>query len=280
MFIPNLLLLIASALNLYFGGDAFDLTDVIEWDVLNWSLALDFWEQWSGLDLTNCLALELGAANGGLTLWLARQGVRVVCSDLHGPTPQARALHRKYGVEDLIEYRAIDATNIPYTSHFDLVIFKSMLGDIGRNDRTDLQAKVMEESFRALKVGGELWFAENLQGSVLHRLARRFIRRGTLWRYLSIGETRHLLKSFSGQQYMTAGFLGVFGRAGIFRNALGAIDRLACNRLFPDHWKYLIVARATKKDTTRICADEQPHACGDDVEISAEVLLQSAHNVR
>ncbi|HEX8776467.1 MAG TPA: class I SAM-dependent methyltransferase [Pyrinomonadaceae bacterium] len=273
------LLLMAAVISLFLDAGAFDLTDVIEWDVLNWSLALDFWEQRSALDLKNCIALELGAANGGLTLWLALKGARIVCSDLHGPTALARALHRKYNVEHLIEYRAINATSIPYTNHFDLVIFKSMLGDIGRGDRTDLQARAMEESFRALKPGGEIWFAENLRGSALHRLSRRFIKRGRLWRYLSIGETRRLLESFSGQQYLAAGFLGVFGRDGSFRNVLGAIDRLVCNRLFPDHWKYLVVARATKSNTAHICADEQ-HAGGDSVELSADALLQPAHDVR
>jgi SAM-dependent methyltransferase len=268
-------LLITVVINSFLGGDAFDLTDVVEWDVLNWSLALNFWEQWSALDLTQCVALELGAANGGLTLWLALKGARVICSDLRGPTREARALHRKYGVEHLIEYRAINATDIPYTNHFDLVIFKSMLGDIGRNDRPDLQAVAMEESYRALKPGGELWFAENLQGSALHRLSRRCIKRGRLWRYLEVGETRQLLERFSGQKYMTAGFLGVFGRDGILRNALGVIDRLVCNRLFPDCWKYLIVVRATKNDAACMCADGQ-RIHDKHVERSASALSSSS----
>lgn len=249
MFLSILLpTLIAVAVKLCGDAVGFDLTDVIEWDVPNWSLALDFWVQVSGLDLQRCRALELGAAHGGLSLWLALSGARVVCTDLRGPTPQAHALHRKYHVEDLIEYEAVDATSIPYANHFDLVIFKSVLGDIGRNNRPELQARAVGEMFKALKPGGELWFAENLSGAALHRLARRCIKRGRLWRYLTGAEIEELLAQFADERHITAGFLGVFGRAGFVRNALGAVDRLLCNRLLPDRWKYVIVVRARKGD--------------------------------
>lgn len=247
MFLLTLLpTLIAIAVKLCDDTIGFDLTDVIEWDVPNWSLALDFWVQGSELDLQHCRALELGAAHGGLSLWLALSGARVVCTDLRGPTPQARTLHRKYHVEDLIEYAALDATSIPYANHFDLVIFKSVLGDIGRNNRPELQARAVSEMFKALKPGGELWFAENLSGATLHRLARRCVKRGRLWRYLTVAEIDELLAQFTHKQQMTAGFLGVFGRARFVRNALGAFDRLLCNRLLPDRWKYMIVVRARK----------------------------------
>lgn len=249
--------LIVAAAKLFGDAGAFDLADVVEWDVWNWSLALNFWESFNSLDLQNCLVLELGAANGGLSLWLALKGARVVSSDLHGPTPAARQLHGKYGVGHLIEYRCVDATSIPYENRFDLVVFKSMLGDIGRGDRPELQARAVGEMFKALKPGGELWFAENLSGSALHRVARRFIKRGRLWRYLTVPEIEQLMSPFIQQSHVTAGFLGVFGRGGALRNALGAVDRLLCNRLLPDRWKYAIFVRARKG----IEGIEQPGEC-------------------
>src|ERR1043165_4321410 len=88
-------------------------SDIIEWDVSNWSVALDYWRQATSLELSNSQALELGARNGGLSLWLAANGCHVTCSDLHGPTPQARKLHRRYDVSHLITYEPIDAVNIP-----------------------------------------------------------------------------------------------------------------------------------------------------------------------
>ncbi len=238
--------LIAVAAKLCTGGGSIDVSEVIEWDVMNWSLALDFWGTWSALDLQNCCALELGAGNGGLSLWLALQGAFVVCSDLRNPARFARALHKKYNVENRVEYQAISTTHIPYENHFDLVVFKSMLGDVGRNNHHELQHLAVEEIFKSLKPGGELWFAENLVGSPLHRLTRRFIRRGKLWRYLTIEETGQLLENFSEEHHATAGFLGVFGRDGRSRNLLGALDRYVCNRLVPERWKYVVIVRARK----------------------------------
>ncbi|MFL6227692.1 MAG: SAM-dependent methyltransferase [Pyrinomonadaceae bacterium] len=222
------------------------LADFIEWDLPNWAPALDFWLGSTSLDLSNVLALEIGAGLGGLSLWLALHGARVVCTELNGATAEARALHAKHGVSHLVTYRALDATAIGEEGCFDLVVFKSVLGDIGRAGRRDLQERAVSEIHRALRPGGELWFAENLTGSVLHRLARRFIRRGTLWRYLSLEEIGQLLAPFGSRSYRTSGFVGVFGRDGLPRRALGALDRLVFNRVAPPRWRYVVMGVAKK----------------------------------
>ena len=90
-------------------------SDFIEWDVRNWSAALDFWRDHSRQDLSNCTALEIGSRNGGLALWLASQGAHVVCSDVELPGERAVRNHRTRGVSHLVEYRALDAMNIPYS---------------------------------------------------------------------------------------------------------------------------------------------------------------------
>jgi SAM-dependent methyltransferase len=228
------------------GGGAAGLADFIEWDLANWAPALDFWLQSTSLDLSNTVALELGAGLGGLSLWLALHGARVVCTDLRGPTPEARALHRRHNVEHLVSYRALDATDIPFAAQFDLVVFKSVLGDVGRGRRRELQERAVREMHKALRPGGELWFAENLTGSALHRLARRFIRRGSLWRYVSLEETEQLLSPFRRHACRTTGFLAVFGRDGLPRNLLGALDRSLCNRVVPERWRYVVFGVANK----------------------------------
>jgi hypothetical protein len=114
--------------------------------------------------------------------------------------------------------------------------------------------------FKALRPGGELWFAENLAGSALHRLARRFIRRGGLWRYPTVAEIEQLLAPFSSVRRTTAGFLGVFGRDGRLRDALGTFDRLLCNRLLPDAWKYVVIVCARKGDARPADEAERTHA--------------------
>lgn len=107
--------------------------DIIEWDVTNW---WKFIERIKGNNilLKDKKVLDLGARNGGLSLFYALSGARVTCSDVCGPTQQAKRLHRKYKVEKRMEYKEIDATNISdeYSEKFDIITFKSVLGGIRR----------------------------------------------------------------------------------------------------------------------------------------------------
>ena len=98
------------------------IKDIIEWDQINWSRALYYWKKNTTATMDQSSALDLGARHGGLSLWLASQGTLVVCSDLTGPTEQAKELHRKYEVENKISYSEIDATSIPYKNEFDIIV--------------------------------------------------------------------------------------------------------------------------------------------------------------
>src|SRR5438552_18950158 len=80
------------------------LGDFIQWDVRNWSVALDCWRQYCSQDLSSCKALEIGSHTGGLSLWMALHGARVTCSDLAGPPESAIQKHREYGVSRLVTY--------------------------------------------------------------------------------------------------------------------------------------------------------------------------------
>ena len=64
----------------------------------------------------NYKCLELGARQGGLSLWLALKGNSVVCSDISYSTQphelqKAKDLHKKYNCEDRISCESIDALN-------------------------------------------------------------------------------------------------------------------------------------------------------------------------
>ena len=63
--------------------------DIIEWDVRNWGKVIDFIED-SQLEFKEKSVLELGARNGGLSLYYALKGAKVLCSDLNGPTKKAQ----------------------------------------------------------------------------------------------------------------------------------------------------------------------------------------------
>src|SRR5262245_61678700 len=89
-------------------------TEFVEWDIYNWSKALEFWLTHTRQDIANCSALEIGARNGGLSLWLALLGARVLCSDVQSPSIAALEAHHHRGVSERVRYASIDATNIPY----------------------------------------------------------------------------------------------------------------------------------------------------------------------
>lgn len=213
------------------------LKDILQWDVKSWKPALDFWEKeidWSNVQN----ALELGGREGGLSLWLAKKGVDVICSDLENVEETASALHEKHHVK--VTYQDIDATKIPYENHFDIIVFKSIIGGIGRNNQIQNQEKAFQQMHKALKPGGKLLFAENLSASPLHRFFRKqFIKWGRSWRYVSIPEMESFLKDFSELEMYTNGFLAAFGRSDSQRNFLNSIDRLLLNNLAPPSWKYI-----------------------------------------
>lgn len=151
--------------------------DILQWDVKSWSVALRFWESrvdWDRVDTV----LELGGKGGGLSLWAALKGKKTVCSDIKDVKISASALHEKYGVGHLVEYRDIDATDIPYENYFDLVVFKSVIGAVGRVNGIASQQKAFDQIHKVLRPGGVLIFAENLTASALHRKLRG---RDTSW---------------------------------------------------------------------------------------------------
>ncbi len=220
--------------------------DILQWDVNSWEKALDFWEnkvEWEDVDN----ALEIGGHQGGLSLWLALKGINVVCSDLKNVKDKAEPLHRKYKVTDKVTYQDIDATNIPYENQFDVIVFKSIIGGIGRDNNIEKQQKVFDELYKALKPGGKLLFAENLIASSMHQtLRKKFVNWGDSWRYVSLQEMHGFLKPFSSYEIKTTGVIATFGRSENQRIMLSVADRMLLNHVSPKNWKYISYGIATK----------------------------------
>lgn len=93
---------------------------------------------------------------------MALKNKRVICSDYEKASEKAQPLHTKYKIQQLVTYENIDATQIPYNSHFDVVAFKSILGSISRIGQNDVRQNVFDEIHSALKPNGNLLFAENM----------------------------------------------------------------------------------------------------------------------
>lgn len=218
------------------------IRDVLQWDTVNWATALQCWND----DLKNKsgLALELGSNQGGLSLWLERSGFDVICSDLDSPEDTAGLLHKQYNAKN-ISYEAIDALDIRYTNHFDVICFKSILGGIARNDKDENRGKCLQEIHKALKPGGTLYFAENLQASGLHMFFRRRFIKNNSWNYLKYNEINELFKEYSEIHFDTVGFFGAFGRNETQRRILGKIDK-GIKFLLPKSKRYIVYGYARK----------------------------------
>jgi Methyltransferase domain len=129
-------------------ADSALLRAVMVWDVRNWARALPFW--WPHLATSGAqTALAIGERGGGLSLWLATQGIHVLCTDLGVSFEPARRLHQRYGVSDLVTYAELDATSIHFPdATFDIVIFKSLLGALETKER---QSRAISEMRRVLR---------------------------------------------------------------------------------------------------------------------------------
>ncbi|MBI2259283.1 MAG: class I SAM-dependent methyltransferase [Flavobacteriia bacterium] len=219
---------------------------VLEWDVKTWSKALNYWEK--NLNFSSELkAIELGSRGGGLSIYLASKGINVICSDLEGITEEVQSQHKNFPFYKNITYQKIDCTNISYENSFDVIIFKSILGGVGYNNRYDLQKQAINEMYKALKPGGVVLFAENLKASPLHQFFRkRFTRWGSSWRYISISEIEELFTDYKLIKYSSTGFLATFGRNERQRSLFYYLDTLIFNHITPKSWKYMVFGLASK----------------------------------
>ena len=223
------------------------IKEIIEWDVFNWSRALVFWESLN-IDLSSGKrVLEIGSRNGGLSLYCALKGASVVCSDLNGPSEEAKQKHQLYGVSSQIKYEKINALDINYFSYFDVVIFKSVLGGVGRNNKIENQIKAISQMHKSLKKGGHLLFVENLSASTLHQILRKnFISWSKYWRYISHKEMNEFLSDFNTVNTTSFGISGAFGRNEIQKKILGYVDKILLEKFLPKKTNYIIAGVAVK----------------------------------
>lgn len=231
------------------------LRDSVGWDTTNWSRCLTFWERNTRVEPRGRTALEVGAggAHGNLSLWLATKGFRVLCSGVEEPSDELRHLHASYGFEDTVDYERIDVLDVPYRERFDVVVFKSLLGffGMGNSDAVTLQRRAVSNMWKALRPGGELWFAEGACGSTGHRMLRdRFGWGRQGWRYVPLEEIDALLSPFGEFDVATFGLLGLLGRSENQRRVLGAVDRVVGERFTPDAWHYIVAGVARKEGSS------------------------------
>lgn len=198
------------------------LKDIFQWEVRSWSRALPVWTKHLPVHRP-ATALGIGEREGGLSLWLASNGIDVVCTDLREFPKATEALHERHGVRDRITYQQADATALPFADgSFDIVFFKSVIGALGSKEQ---QLKAIHEMHRVLRPGGVLLFAENLHGTALHGLLRkRFVSWSSYWRYLDPVADRDLFARFAQMDAGTTGLFANLGRTEVQRDILARLD--------------------------------------------------------
>jgi SAM-dependent methyltransferase len=224
------------------------VADIVGWDIVNWSRALRFWDARldGGGKSASCLELGCGA-KGSLSLWLALHGNRVICSDFGGVPEATRRTHERYGISSLVEYADIDARRMTFANEFDVVVFKSMLGGISQDLPGADAQHIVRNVYEALRPGGMLLFAENLESTALHAFMRkRFAAGAKGWRYFSRGDLESTLTQFRSFESTTFGCLGCFGRSETQRQILGHLDERVVDRLVPSTWHYIAAIAARK----------------------------------
>lgn len=219
---------------------------VVQWDVANWWRSIEFWESRLPADLAGTRSLEVGCERGGLSLWLALKHSQVVCSNCIDPRPLAQEFHRSWGVDDRIQYETLDATSLPYENEFDFIALKSVLGSIGEFGNLPAVETALHGMYRALKPGGRLLFAENLD-TRFHRFFRRmFVPWGKTYLYFDRPFVSRALSHFKDVELMSCGVLGCFGRSPAQRSFLGALDERFLSDLVPPQFHYIAYGIAQK----------------------------------
>lgn len=215
-----------------------------EWDITTWSRAKPVWDNaLYAQEYKN--AIDIGSRRGGLSLYLAKEfRLNVICSDLKGPTDEALKLHQSEGVAERVSYAAIDCTAIPYeNNHFDVVIFKSVLGALGSYE---LQKKAIDEMHRVLKPGGVLLFAENLEATTMHMfLRKKMVKWSMYWRYPRLADMHEFLSDFETKKIESTGFLAIFCPEGGLKKFAAAVDNLIAP-ILPARNRYVAYGYAKK----------------------------------
>jgi SAM-dependent methyltransferase len=231
------------------------LKDIIDWDVRNWSGCLAYWLPWlEALSPKSAKVLVLGERKGGLSLWFARLGFEVLCTDYQLPGAYVPSLHQRWGVQDRVKYDRADVFDLAYpTDSFDVVACKSVIGGLSL-DYKDASTRSLEnqklavlEIKRILKPAGIFLGAENLTGTGAHMYLRRLRNKGNLgWRYLGMREIQWLFDGYSECQQKAHGFLGTHWFKGRGLNRLCASADACFSKILPAHWLYISFIRARK----------------------------------
>jgi ubiquinone/menaquinone biosynthesis C-methylase UbiE len=137
-----------------------------------------------------------------------------------------------------------DVLNINFPdSSFDVVACKSMLGGIAKKDIGKINIAT-NEIYRVLKKGGSFIFAENIEGSIMHKIIRAYFK-SSGWHYPNLLDFINTLDDFKNISYQTTGFFTILSKNEYYKSKYFLIDELI-SKIVPAKSKYIIYGIAEK----------------------------------
>lgn len=118
-----------------------------------------------------------------------------------------------------------------------------MLGGIAKRDIGNMNIAT-NEIYRVLKKGGSFIFAENIEGSIMHKIIRAYFKSSS-WYYPNLIDFINALDDFNNISYQTTGFFTILSKNEYFKSKYFLIDELI-RKIVPDKSKYIIYGIAEK----------------------------------
>lgn len=222
-----------------------ELKDIINWDVETWKEILPYWEeQLVEYEKTTSVCIEIGARDGGITLWMALNGFKMICSDNYYDLEDAKKLHTEYKIIEGVEYKKVDLLNWQEEGRYDVIVLKSVFGAL--QNEISINTAV-DNIFRNLKKGGILLFAENSKGTFFHqKLRKKYTDWGNIWFYFDDELIKTLFDKFEVVEVRHNGVLTVLGNRIGFSTIFSKLDKYFFNKITPNRVKYMLFGYAKK----------------------------------
>lgn len=221
------------------------LKDIINWDVYTWKEILPYWErQLINHDKSTTVCIEIGAREGGISLWMALNGFKITCSDNYYDLEDAKKLHAKYKVIENIIYKKVDLLDWKEEQKYDVIIVKSVFGAL-QNEIAIKEA--VNNIYMNLKKGGILFFAENSKSTFFHqKLRKKFTDWGNIWFYFDEEFTKRLFEKFEVVEIKYNGVFTVFANKIGLSYVFSKFDKYVFNKITPNNVKYMLFGYAKK----------------------------------